>query len=329
MNMNELFIVGGQEKERAPYQKTWQKYQKGVIVRVDLAAGRAERVLEYVSPPETYADDAGASISFGAATLRDNHLYVCTKTEVLTYLFPAFKQIGYISLPCFNDVHHVRPSNTGTLLVVSTGLDLVVEVTPEGEVVREWNVLGQDPWARFSKEVDYRKVATTKPHQSHPNYVFQLGDDIWVTRFEQHDAVCLTRPGSRFEIGVEKPHDGILYNGRLYFTIVSGYIVVIDAASGKVEKVFNLNQMGRGDKAALGWCRGLKVVDDNRVIVGFSRLRATKFKENIRWVKYITGFAETLGYLPTRVAHYDLEKGKLLWEFELEAFGLNTVFSIH
>lgn len=330
MDKNELLVVGGQQKEGSSTKKKCQKYHKGVIVRADVSSGKAERVLEYASPPDVYAAREYGTVSFGAATLRDDRFYVCTKTEVLIYSLPDFKQIGYVSLPCFNDVHYVRPTKAGTLLVVSTGLDIVVEVSLKGEVLREWNVLGQDTWARFSKEVDYRKVASTKPHQSHPNYVFYIEDDLWVTRFEQRDAVCLTQPGLKLEIGIGKPHDGMLYNGRIYFTVVSGYVVVFDVVSKRLEKVFNLNEMGKRNKMALGWCRGLKVLDDNNVIVGFTRLRLTKIRENVRWVKYITGVTESPeDLLPTRIVQYDLEKGKLIWELELESAGMNTIFSIH
>ncbi len=67
-----------------------------------------------------------------------------------------------------------------------------MEVTPEGEILREWSVIGEDTWARFSRQIDYRKVPTTKPHRSHPNFAFLLEGDIWTTRCDQKDAICLT-----------------------------------------------------------------------------------------------------------------------------------------
>ena len=59
-----------------------------------------------------------------------------------------------------------------------------------GQLLEQWNVLGEDPWAWFSQNVDYRKVDSTKPHQSH--FVFPLGEEVWATRFSRKDAICLT-----------------------------------------------------------------------------------------------------------------------------------------
>ena len=134
-------------------------------------------------------------------------LYACTSTEVLVFEVPGFRRIGYVSLPCFNDLHHVTPTRDGNLLVANTGLDMVVKFTPQSKVLAEWNVSDEDLWSRFSRSVDYRKVETTKPHQSHPNFVFELSDDVWVTRFEQRDAVCLTSRGKKVSIGAQRPHE--------------------------------------------------------------------------------------------------------------------------
>ena len=76
-----------------------------------------------------------------------------------------------------------QPGADGTVLVADTGLDLVVEVSLQGEVLREWSVLEDDTWQRFSRAIDYRKVPETKPHKSHPNHVFRLGDEITKSRF--------------------------------------------------------------------------------------------------------------------------------------------------
>ncbi len=43
----------------------------------------------------------------------------------------------------------------------------MVMFTPEGQVLAEWNVLGEEPWSRFSRDVDYRKIVSKKPRLSH------------------------------------------------------------------------------------------------------------------------------------------------------------------
>ena len=44
------------------------------------------------------------------------------------------------------------------LLVAVTGFDMVVEIEPDGTVLNEWNVLGQDPYQRVSLEVEAKKL---------------------------------------------------------------------------------------------------------------------------------------------------------------------------
>ena len=318
-----LYVSGGSQRD---FHKRTPDWKLALLLELDADSGRVERALEYVSPPEVCPEIP--SITFKAASLAGGRLYICTQTEVLVYRSPGFRQEGYLSLPCFNDLHHVCPLPDGDLAVVSTGLDMVVQVDRDGNIKKQWNVLGKPLWERFSPDTDYRKVASTKPHDSHPNFAFLVGDDLWVTRCMQRDAVCLTRQGGRMEIDVEKPHDGIVRGHRVYFTTVNGNIVICDTRTGERLQVVDLNRINRSGMA-LGWCRGLEVLDDHRVVVGFSRLRPTRFVENVQWAKHMLGMRETIGDLPTRVALFDLKAGRQLWEVDLEPHGLNTVFSIH
>jgi len=320
--MKSLYVTGAQQRSDRPLlddDQNWYDYQKGLILRVDVGTGKAETCVEYVSPPEACAP--GDPILFKGGTVENDRLYVCTQTEILVYRLPNFDRLSYLSLPCFNDVHHVRPTPEGNFLVANSGLEMVLEVTPAGRVLREWNVLGEGPWDRFSKDVDYRRGMNLKPHRGHPNYVFYVADDIWTTRFEKKDAICLTRPGRCLPIGIERVHDGILHQGHLYLTTVDGHLVVADPETLQVTEVVDLNAMHEDD-TQLGWCRGLWLEDD-RAWVGFSRIRPTKFREAVSWVRL--GFAKAL---PTHIACYDLTRRRCLVEIDLESYKLNAVFSI-
>jgi hypothetical protein len=321
--MNGVYVVGG-ELRTSVFRKLeeWQSCRKAVVVELDPNTKKSRSCLEYVSPPTVCADDT-AAILFKSASLEGSKLYTCTSTEVLVYELPSFRLVHYISLPCFNDLHHVYPSTEGTLLVVITGLDMVVEVTTDGRVVREWSVLGGDPWQRFSRDTDYRRVLTTKPHQSHPNHVFQLGDEIWVTRLHQRDAICLTGPDRRIDIAVQRPHDGYVRGDFIYFTTVDGHIVIASRKTLRVERVIDLNTMSSSPEQVQGWCRGLLVLDEQRLWVGFTRVRPTKFRENIAWIK--NGNSR---HKPTHIALYDLERKSCLEEITLEPHGLGVVFSL-
>jgi hypothetical protein len=327
--LTKLYLTGGMQRRAAVWRDEWRMFHTACIAEICADTGEMRRCHEYVTPPEACAADE-PSILFKAATEKDGEFYACTQTEVLIFSFPDFQIKSRISLPCFNDVHHVTPLSSGTLLVADTGLDMVVEVSRSGEVLREWDALGDELWARFSRDIDYRRRSSTKPHRSHPNYVFTIDDDIWVTRFEQRDAVCLTGKG-RLDIEVGKPHDGIVRRGKIYFTLVEGQVAVFDAETRKRIEVIDLNPICNPPKGyALGWCRGIEVLEDRYALVGFSRIRPTKLVENLRWLKrHAVGADTAVESLPTRVSMFDLAKRELCWEYDTEPIDLNVIFSVH
>jgi hypothetical protein len=321
--MNNFYVAGGRLRSTV-FRKLeeWQSCEQALVIELDPANNQSRACVEYVSPPEVCPDELPA-ILFKSATLRGNKLYTCTSTEVLVYELPSFRLLHYISLPCFNDLHHVSPSEQGTLLVVVTGLDMVVEITNAGTMVREWNVLGEDPWARFSRQTDYRKVPTTKPHKSHPNHVFELDHEVWVTRMQQRDAICLTTPGPRIDIAVQRPHDGYIFGDGIYFTTVDGHVVIANRKTLQIEQTIDLNQLSGQPGQALGWCRGVLPIDERYLWVGFTRVRPTKFVENVTWVR---GNAHRRK--PSHIALYDLERKTCEQEIELEPHGIGIVFSL-
>jgi hypothetical protein len=326
--MSLLYLLGGRQRKRI-FQKEDESrlYEAALILRADTVAGTADLVLEYKSPPEACAGEDSSHV-FKSATLLGNRFYTCTSTEVLIFEVPGFKRIGYVSLPCFNDLHHVAPSADGNLLAASTGLDMVVKFTTDGKILQQWNVLGEDPWSRFSPEVDYRKVDSTKPHQSHPNAVFQLGEELWVTRFSQRDAICLTSPGNKIRIDVERPHDGLVCGDRIYFTTVDGRIVIANRERLEVDEIIDLHEIHQAqsqENVLLGWCRGILPLDERRVWVGFTRVRKTRFQENVMWIKHAFRDVER----STHIALYDIVERKCLQEIDLEQYGMSVIFGIY
>lgn len=319
------FYVSGGRLRSTIFRKLeeWQSCDQARLIELDPVKNESKPCVEYVSPPEVCPDELPA-ILFKSAALKGKSLYTCTSTEVLVYELPSFRLQHYISLPCFNDLHHVCPTPRGTLLVVVTGLDMVVEITTTGGVIREWSVLGEDPWARFSRQIDYRKVPTTKPHKSHPNHVFELDHEVWVTRLQQRDAICLTTAGPRIDIAVQRPHDGYVCGDRIYFTTVDGHIVIASRKTLQVEQTIDLNQMRGPSGQALGWCRGVLPLDERWLWVGFTRVRATKFVENVAWIKN----SDSYRHKASHVALYDLERKTCEQEIELEPHGIGVVFSL-
>jgi hypothetical protein len=322
-----LWVVGGEQYGTPHWTREWKLYKQGVVACVE--GDEVRRVLEYRSPPEHCPDDS-PSVVFKAATIIGDRAYLCTQTEVLLCDFPSLSIRDVISLPCFNDLHHVTVADDGRLFVAVTGLDAVAELAPDGKLLDLVSVLGGSVWDRFSRTVDYRKIPTTKPHQSHPNYVFFLGGEPWVTRFMQRDAVPLhgrSPAGVGFRMGGEGVHDGHVVGDQVYFTAVNGLVLRFDLKSGSMA-TFDLNKMSETN-VPLGWCRGVLPHGDGTVWVGLSRIRYTSLRHNLDWMR--RGFRDIDRHpaAPTRLVKYDLTARKLLAEVELEGAGLNTIFSIH
>ncbi|MEI2663803.1 hypothetical protein [Rossellomorea sp. LJF3] len=319
--MKDLYLVGAEQKSKV--LKDWEQFKKAVVLKMDGSTKQTKRIIEYISPKEA-SPDHEPSYSFTAGTMMGDRLFVGTQTEILVYNTTTHKMEDYYSLPIFNDVHHVKPRKNGNLLVANTGLDMVVELDPKRKVINLWNVMGEGPWKRFDPKTDYRKVPTTKPHQSHPNYVFELKDDIWVTRCLQKDAICLTDRSKRINIGRQLIHDGVLFHGKLYFTQVDGRIVIVDSKNLKIERVVNLEEVGV-HKGKIGWCRGIKPLSEDIVLVGFSRIRPQSKKMEDGSTRYIGDY----GVMPTRLSCFNIKTNTLIWEKNLEECGLNVIYSIH
>jgi hypothetical protein len=322
--MARLYVMGARQRKLLLREEAeWNLYDTALILELDTDSGAVRTCVEYKSPAEARATET-SSVVFKSGALAGDVLYACTSTEVLIFQLPDFKKIAYISLPCFNDLHHVVPASDGSLLAAVTGLDTVAKFTAQGKLLATWSVFPESPLSRFSPTTDYRKIESTKPHYSHPNFVFELNGEVWVTRFRQRDAFCLNDSGKRIDIAAQRPHDGVLRKDKIYFTLVDGRVVIANSGSLQVETIIDLKEIG--PPALLGWCRGILPQDETLMWVGFSRIRRTRFYENVLWVKNV--FREGMREAPTHIALYDIARKECLQEFDLEGHGMNIVFSI-
>ena len=320
--MARYFLTGGRQRVSTLFRREeWTSFDRAVLATLDDQTGKVEVVFQYEGPPER-VPAVDPSHLFKSASWDGDRLLLCTQTEVLVF-DPARGVVERtISHPCFNDVHHVARVN-GRIHVVSTGLDAVVVLDDEGEVASVQSVTGTPTWSRFDPAVDYRRVATTKPHQAHPNFVQEAHGRTWVTRFEQRDAWPVD--GGESVLLADRPvHDGVLAEGRCWFTAVSGEVVVTDPVTSSVVSRHNLDSIPREGNAPLGWCRGL-LVEPERVLVGFSRLRPTKFVQNLAWLRAPLDRPEPL---PSRVSAYDRGFSREVARWSVEEAGMSAVFSV-
>ena len=282
-------------------------------------------LIKYKTPSE-YAADILPSIYFTSASIVEDKLFVGSTTQVFVYSYPSIQLVAEINHPWFNDVHHVTYIN-GIIYVASTGIDAILGFTIKGELVSQCHVSNPNPWYRRSSELDYRKIASTKPHDNHPNFIFELDGNIWATRFEQKDAVNTTDLTETITIGVERVHDGYIDSGSIFFTTVNGHIVEVDCTTRMVINDHDINKID--DRSApLGWCRGL-CVKGNIAYVAFSKLRSTKIEQNLRWIKSVAkGNSQFSEALPARICKIDLGRSQLLDEFILPDSHMSIIFSV-
>lgn len=332
----DIYVIGGERLSR-PNLEEWERGVAGLVIKVtvDKAGFRSSRVEFRYESKSDVLPTGRHSVVFKAGSRNDDRLLLCTLTEVLEYDLGQSQIIRSVSLPSFNDLHHVIRAENDTIIAVSTGLDMAVQLDWDGQVIEEWPALEDKPiWEKFSKDIDYRKVPTTKPHASHPNFIAKSDTGLWLTRFDQQDAVNLFNPQQTIPVRAGNPHDGfITNNGRHYFTTTNGHVVGITYGNSIPDIELSLLDVIKPDRP-LGWCRGLMIIEDRYAIIGFSRLRHTGIQRNIRWVKdqikreFNVGDPSTLTPLPTRISCIDLEEKSCLWTIDLEEHGLSEIFSI-
>lgn len=323
-----LHVLGGRQRNPAGMRELdtqWYGYGSGVVVRV--GHGTPETVQTWASHAGTHGPDD--PILFKSAYRRGDLLYACSQTEAMVFDYPSFQLRHHVSLPVFNDVHHVIPGGAAaatanderTLLAAVSGQDAVIEFTVDGELLKVWAVDGSDPTDRIDPARDYRINTKLKPHAFHPNYVFRMPDGTaWVTRFETRDAVQIDDVSRRIPIDQERCHDGVVDGGLVHFTTIDGHVVSADVETLKVVGTHRLGR--RSEDTLLGWCRGLTFVGQY-AIVGYSRIRHTKVRGALSFIR--TGFSAAE---PTRIAVYDRQTWALEEEIDLEPAGCNAVFSI-
>jgi hypothetical protein len=320
-----LILTGGSQDAGADVRDDW-RYSGARAIVIDAGTGNLIRTIEYSTPADLRAETT--SLRFGSASLANGSLLICTGTEVLQYGTSDFTLTGRWSHPWMNSVHHVLPIENGAILVAATGLDMVLELERDGRLRRAIDLADHPIWDRFGRDVDFRRVPSTKPHECHINYLFDVAGSRFATRLVQRDAINIADPTDRFAIDAAGPHDGVVRDGRVYFTTVDGRIVIHDATSRRQLRIIDLWNRAGTLTSPLGWCRGLHIFGDELAWIGFSRLRPTRFRENLSWLRQKFNPGKHFGTKPTRIALYDLRTASLLHEINLEGFGLNTVYSV-
>lgn len=324
---NNILITGGVLRENGFELGEGKYYGCAKLLRLNTHAGSLEEVLAISEGNENFPD-THPNLEFTVGAVEGSHLWLTTDTEVRLYAYPRMELLKTFSHPCFHNIHSVA-IRENELYVTSTGLDMVVVLNKKtGDIIRHINAEGKSLWHRFSEDIDYRKQHSTRPHDSHPNYVFWLGDEPWVTRCTQEDAVSLVDINKRIDVsGSKKPisiHDGIVHNEHIYFTLVDGSIVIADARTLQVVETIQLSLL-KGYGGLRGWCRGL-FFDGDICYVGFSRLRKTKRLEKIAWARRLLMRGDMIE--ECSVLALDLQQAKIVADYRIPADQLDAIYTI-
>ena len=134
---------------------------------------------------------------------------------------------------------------------------------------------------------------------------------------------ALPRPGVASILPFSGPMTG-LSSATRFISQPSTVMWWSRAGNSDVEQTIDLNRISNQNGQVLGWCRGVLPLNERRLWVGFTRVRPTKFVENVAWIKH----GGTHLHKPSHLALYNLEQGRCEQEIDLEPHGIGVVFSV-
>lgn len=324
MKLSPLLITGGLQRPEAEVMVSTSgtHYYRARLSRLDWEKNNETVLMDYETPADARPDqDPG--IRFTAMTLANNRLYLCTGTEVMVYTWPKLERLQYSTHSHFHDIHHVALVKE-EVLVASTGLDMVIFLDKSLAPAKYIDVVSETLWHTYDSMQDWRKVHSTQPHDAHPNYIFSMGGEIWITRGYKNDIMRLSDRHT-IPLSNKRIHDGHVTGDHAFFTSVDGKIIVLNTYTLAIDEVIDLMPM-EGTTLPLGWCRGLHV-DGNVAYVGFTTLRTTKWKNNVEHF-YNTKTGKYVRILPSRVVAYDLKSRYKLDEYVFPRDSIGAIFDI-
>lgn len=269
-----LIITGGALNAEPNSKGCHPQYSKALVCQIEIDSNKQlTRVnqLEYMPERGCEISASDTNIIFKSASLYQNLLYVPTETEIKIIDITTMEEQEAYSLACFNDLHHVIKHND-KLFIANTGLDAVTELNVITNEVNHHLALDQT-LIRPLDNVDYRQIASTKPHLAHPNFCFELNNEIWVTRCDLMDAVAINDKSKRLFIGDGLVHDGVVSGKFVYFTTVDGHIKVYDKATLKMHADVAVKTIAPEYQ---GWFRGICPISQGSILIAMSKPRKSK-----------------------------------------------------
>lgn len=290
------------------------------MLQIDLETKQVIHRWTYVTPRAEWGTDTSTvgHCFTGVSVAAEGRIVLCTQRELLIYDPQTQSVTQRRSDTSFNDLHHAAITSHGWL-VANTGRD-AVSIGTEASGFTLQSLGAPVP----SREGDLR-AADFKPHRLHPNHLLVRDDEVWVTCGVAGDVRAL-HTTRRIAISDRVIHDGVWHRGRAWFTSVDGTIVAVALDEGRVTQRWRLSELAPGVDT-LGWCRGLAPVDEGWV-VGLTRLRSTRWRRNLAWLKGALRGRQDAAAVPTQLVWVDPTCRRQPQRLMLENHGMDAVFGV-
>ncbi len=286
---------------------------------------RTGAVTDLLTPvPEPFHPGRREHAEFTCAKLRGHTLLQTTRSSVWWIRLPDMAVTRQLSHPLMHDVHDALLAPDGLLYVTSSGLDTVLAFDQAGSLVAR-HYLGSTSFEeRFGDRTDFRSLPFDhfKPHEVHPNHLVWMNDEPWFASLNARRFAPVRRPHEGVVIEHGPIHDGVLHEGLLWLTTVTGHVLALDPATLAPRIHLDLNEIS-DETGHLGWCRGLAFHGEH-LFVGMTMLRNSPQREIVRWI--LKGPASRK--LPTRVLQIHLPTRRLVASHPVGNAAGGTLYSI-
>lgn len=206
----------------------------GLIIRLDWSNKRIA-ASKKISCPSGF--DFKNNLIY-VASMRENKIYVLKK---------ELKIIDQINNKYFNDIHSVNITKNG-LLITSSGLDLILEISPKGKVLWEWwafnngyntTPLGKE--RKIKKNINSREIDfPTLEQTTHINSAIFSDDrekELIASLFHQGEVVRINKSSGKAKTilnGLKQPHSVYRLGENFVVSDTNGKRVIIFNKNGKI-----------------------------------------------------------------------------------------------
>lgn len=159
-------------------------------------------------------------LAFGLCFIKQNLTLLVTSGSCITKIRGGHS-VGSLDNSLYNDLHTITKSSDGNVLIVSTGVDAILEVDLETPHKMVWDWLATEhgyditPSGKtraIDRKFDYRKeMIPTPEHTTHINTAINdIGNRVLATLFHQGQLIEIDRASKQIRIlisGLKSPHN--------------------------------------------------------------------------------------------------------------------------